>query len=371
MKHIQSYNEHINEALSTNQRTLINLPRILGAFLVSKIFNIYPLLNFRWSEIKNKTNDSSYNTIIAHSSGTPSKMDENLTKITKNDLPSNKMGVGMFLRDWNIYLSDRKSKGGGSTERPVVYISKDEIKMGDKYLGERISDSDIFQHSDFIFSKNSKGKSYPSSLKDPAKFPLIIMIAKFDNVEKSEELEQYVDDICLDMEDEFNVEIKPNFNLQQDKLYLSIKPTKGNDPSRKNLVFTEDLAEKVESLTNRVLEFLKTEGKKGFKSEIVYMPKDLYYLGTAGRFPEIIEAAKTHDRRNDSDNYDTYRKSLRLSFCGNNFRYKKTDINTHLNTEDMKVLLKDIDNCSFSVNKPKQPLVEIPLNWIAVEIKKV
>lgn len=370
MKHIQSYNEHVNEALSTHQRTLINLPRLLGAFLVSKIFNIYPLLNFRWSEMKNETNDSSYNTIIAHSSGFPETMDENLTKIDKKDLPSNKMGVGMFLRDWKIYLSDRRSKGGSNIERPVIYISKDEIKMGDKYIGERVSDDDVFPDDEFIISKNSKGKSYKSRLKDPAKFPIIVMIAKFDNVEKSKELEQYVDDICLDMEDEFNVEIKPSFNLQQDKLHLSVTPTKLNDPSRKNLIFTDELSNKIDELTNRVLEFLKLEGKKGFKSEIVYMPKDLYYLGTAGRFPEIIDAARTHDRRNDGDYYDTYRKSLNLSFCAYNYKYKKTDINTHLNSDDMKTLLNDIDNCSFSVNKPKQPLTEIPLKWIAIEIKK-
>jgi len=368
MKHLKSYNDYsINEELTRHQRAWLNLPVFLFAF-IGKLMGIYPLLNLRWKEIKKKTNDSEFDPLFATSGSTPNEMKDDLTEISLGDLKASKVKIPMILRGWKIYSSNRETHD----KRKIVYLTKDTIKKGDKYTGERLSDRDVYPDSAFTYKTNQyidKGKKRDLKIKDG--YPCVILIAKFDKQEESEELEQYIDDICLDMEDEFNVEVEPNFNPQQDKLYLSIKPTKENDPNRRNLIFTEDLANKIESMTNRILEFLKIEGKKGFKSEIAYMPKDLYYLGTAGRFPEIIEAAKTYDRRNDSEYYDTYRKSLKLSFCGNNFRYQKTDINTHLNTEDMRILLKDIDNCSFSVNKPKQPLTEIPLYWISVEIKKV
>lgn len=171
MKHIKSYRE-LNEELTSNQRTWLHLPYLLPGILLKRFLGITTLLNYKWSEIKKKTEDSKFEPLLATSSNQISKMKRNINKITLKDLPENKLGFSTFLRTWNLYLvegdkhSDSSSKDPKS-QRPIVYLSKDEIKTGDFYCGERLSDSDIY--SDFKWSKKG-GKTEPEDL---SKFPII------------------------------------------------------------------------------------------------------------------------------------------------------------------------------------------------------
>lgn len=363
MKHIQSYKdfENIDEKLTKNQRTILNIPKFLGAFIGKKLFGIVPLLNMRWKETKGKTQDSHYYPLIADHSYQSNKMDCNLEKIKLGDLASKNIKPSMFLRGWNIYMSDKRIKDGYKSDknssRRVVYISKDEIKKGDTYLGERVSDWDVYGDE---FRKNDKVKD---------EYPVIILIAKFDNIDKSKELSQYVDDICLDLEDNFGVSVEPKFNYQQDRLGISIKPVEGN-----KLVFSDDLASQVNSMVSRVVEYLKTEKMTGFNTEIFYKVKRTFVYHTSpddakGRFKELIKNAETYDRRNDSSIYDSYTQCLDISSLSNHYSE-----DFKIREEDLRVLMGDLKNCYDNYSGPdrnrNKPVTEIKLDYISIIIKK-
>lgn len=386
MKHLQSYNNFkVNEELSPSEiRSIRFIPQAILGFLGKKLLGIYPMLNLRWREMKRAT------TGLKHSpfnTGDQQVMKHELTKIDISDLPENKLKLAMLLRDWNLYLAkDYKSTGGGEhgkIGRDVIYISKDEIKQGDTYRGYRLSDSDIYPEEDFIMSKNSKGKPYPSKLKDPANFPMIIMVAKYDHLEKVKEVQQLVDDICLELEDELPVEVKPHFSKEQDYLSLSVKVEEG-----KKLVYSSDVNSLLNDVASRIKDYLKVENYN-FDYIIKYKVKGpLFYNGNAGRFgTEIIEAAKEYSRRYDEDSqfavWDRYYKTLNVEKLGYDLQANGKLFLTSL---DLDTLLSDLDNCtkSYSLNtdlerrpelsdqiKERNKVTEIELKHVSIVFRKV
>ena len=387
MKHLQSYNNFnkVNEELTSSEKRSIRfIPQAILGFLGKKLLGIYPMLNLKWREMKRATTglkDSPFST------GDTNVMKHELIKINIDDLPENKLKLAMFLRDWNIYLvKDYKSTGGGEhgkIGRDAIYISKDEIKLGDTYRGQRLSDSDIYPENDFIMGKNSKGKSYPDKLKDPANFPMILMAAKYDELEKVKEVQQLVDDICLEIEDELPVDVKPFFKKEQDYLSLDVKVGES-----RNLVYTSDVDSLLTDVAERIKDYLKEE-KYNFNYIIKYRVKGpLFYNGNAGRFgTELIEAAKEYSRRHDDDTdkplWNRYYKSLNVEKLSMNYA---ADNKLILTGSDLDTLLSDLDNCtkSWSLNvdleryperagdlRERNKVTEIELKQVLIEFRKV
>lgn len=385
MKHLQSYNNFnkVNEELTaSDKRSIRFIPQAILGFLGKKLLGIYPMLNLRWREMKRATTGLKDSPFIT---GDPQVMKYELVKMSIDDLPENKLKLAMFLRDWNVYLAkDYKSKGGGEhgdIERQVIYISKDEIKLGDTYRGYRLSDSDIYPEDDFIMAKNSKGKSYPDKLKDPANFPMILMAAKYDELEKVKEVQQLVDDICLEIEDELPVDVKPFFKKEQD--YLSLDVRVGES---RNLVYSSDVDSLLNDVAERIQDYLKEE-KYNFNYTINYKVKGpLFYNGNAGRFgTEIIPNAEEYSRRYDEDSqfavWNRYYKTLNVEKLSMSYNDKLT-----LTGSDIETLLSDLDNCtkSWSLNvdlerypdrademKERYKVTEIELKQVLIEFRKV
>lgn len=383
MKHLQSYNNFnkVNEELTaSDKRSIRFIPQALLGFLGKKLLGIYPMLNLRWREMKRATTGLKDSPFITGDIGT---MKYELVKMNIDDLPENSLKLAMFLRDWNIYLAkDYKSKVG-EEERQVVYISKDELKQGDTYRGNRLSDSDIYSHENFIMKKNSKGNYYPSKLKYPSNFPIIIMAAKYDELGKVKEVEQYVDDICLEIEDELPVEVKPFFKKEQDYLSLDIRI-----PDSQSIKYSDEVNYLLTEVSERVKDYLKSQNYN-FNYIIKYRVKGpLFYNGNAGRFgTEIIESAKEYSRRYDEDTdkplWNRYYKTLNVEKLS--MSYISND-KLVLTGSDIETLLSDLDNCtkSWSLNadlerhperaddlKERNKVTEIELKQVLIEFRKV
>lgn len=196
MNNIKTYKQ-FNEELTVNQRILINSPILIGG-LLTKLIGQYPLLNFRWNEIKKRTTDRSFPTILG-GTGNPSTIKSNLQEIKISDLPSNKLKLGMFLRNWNVYILDRLTH----ENRQVVYITKDKLKLDDQIISIRLNDVDVY--SDFKSSKKS-GYIKPENIEQ---YPIIVMVAKFDKTDELKNIESYIKDIVIEIEDDYNIDIRP------------------------------------------------------------------------------------------------------------------------------------------------------------------
>jgi len=395
MKHLKSYNNFnkVNEELSPSEkRSLMFIPQAILGFLGKKLLGIYPMLNLKWSELKRATKGLKNSPFYT---GDTQTMKHELEKITIDKLPPNSLKWAMFLRDWNLYLAkDYKSTGGGEhgkIGRDVIYISKDEISKGDTYKGYRLSDSDIYTEDDFIMSKNSKGKPYPSKLKDPANFPMILIAARYDELEKVKEVQQLVDDICLEIEDELPVDVKPYFSKEQDFLSLDIKVSGVDDLSynnEKTLIYSSDVDSLLTDVAERIKDYLKEE-KYNFNYIIKYKVKGpLFYNGNAGRFgTEIIDTAEEYSRNYDDDSdkplWNRYYKTLNVEKLSMSYA---TNDKLVLTGSDLDTLLSDLDNCtkSWSLNtdleryperadnlRERNKVNNIELKQVSIVFKKV
>ena len=332
IKHLKTYSEFssVNEELTRRQRAAVWFPLGLISITAQSLFNIYPMLNLRWKDLKQKTKDSKFDPLFS-TSGSNDKMDENLTKI--NDLPkSTTLKLGMLFRNWNIYLSDRKSKDGKS-ERPVIYLSKDELKKGDYCNFERLNDYDIYLEY--------KGGKKPENQED---YPMIILAAKYSEKENLDDLEESIKDIWLEFTDEYSdFEIVPSFNLQGDYLNINIK---FNDrvirfnPGHRAKVKDEKLIKLIEELSESTKGLLENEfgtftHKVTFKLGNRYAGR-LTYTGDAGRFgTEIIPSLK----KSRSDIYHRGYKMLSVDRLG------LYDDKLAIGIDDIQTLLNDIDKC--------------------------
>jgi hypothetical protein len=230
--------------------------------------------------------------------------------------------------------------------------------------------------------KNSKGTYYPSKLKEPAKFPMVIMVAKYDNIEKIKEMEQLVDDICLELEDELPVDVKPYFSKEQDHLSLDIKIGEG-----RTLLYSSDVNSLLTDVAERIKDYLKSE-KLNFNYIIKYRVEGpLFYNGSAGRFgTEIISAAKEYSNRYDEDTdkalWNRHYKTLNVEKLNSNYM---SDNKLALTGSDIETLLSDLDNCtkSWSLNvdleryperadeiKERYKVTDIELKQVSIVFRK-
>lgn len=343
MKNLKTYNQFkVNEELDTmTKRTISLIPKAILGALGKKLFGIYPMLNTRWQEMKKATKGLKDSPLSLGSAG---EMKHDLEPITLDKLPPNSLKWSMFLRDWNVYLAkDYKSKGGGDILREVIYISKDKVKEGDQIRSYRLNDSDIYSVDNFTMSKNSKGKEYPSKLKDPASYPMVIMVVKYDEIERIKAIQEYLDDICYYLRDELPVIVEPYFSKDQNFASISIRVKEKKYP----LVFTDELSEMINEFTERCKQYLRQEGYN-FKTIIkCKVQAPLFYNGTAGRFgTEIIPTAKDYSWKMDEGDGPVWNRS-----------YKTLDVSKaswvsndklYIGIEDVKTLLGDLDNCTKS-----------------------
>ena len=260
MKHLKKYETYITEELREEEkRMLLHSPILIGGFLLKKIFKLFPLLNYRYKEIKKKTNDSKFSSIVSSSSSDGSIVKEPWRKITKEDFPKTKLGFGLMLDNWNFYIKE----GGNDpsrvdrVKRDFIYITKDEINVGDYITGDRLSDRDVYDLSGF----KKDGPLDETGIEDfLQKNPAVVVCAKFDNIEKSEDVKVYIEDVLLsEWEEYLYPERTITSNKQSDRYIVSIKVDE---------VYDEKLGVKVDRVAKRISGYLKDEGFGEFKTKV-------------------------------------------------------------------------------------------------------
>ena len=260
MKHLKKYETYITEELKEEEkRMLLHSPFLIGGFLLKKIFKLFPLLNYRYKEIKKKTNDSKFSSIVSSSSSDGSIVKEPWRKITKEDFPKTKLGFGLMLDNWNFYIKE----GGNDpsrvdrVKRDFIYITKDEINVGDYITGDRLSDRDVYDLSGF----KKDGPLDETGIEDfLQKNPAVVGCAKFDNIENSEDVKVYIEDVLLsEWEEYLYPERTITSNKQSDRYIVSIKVDE---------VYDEKLGVKVDRVAKRISGYLKDEGFGEFKTKV-------------------------------------------------------------------------------------------------------
>lgn len=260
MKYLKKYETYITEELREEEkRMILHSPILIGGFLLKKIFKLFPLLNYRYKEIKKKTNDSKFSSIVSSSSSDGSIVKEPWRKITKEDFPKTKLGFGLMLDNWNFYIKE----GGNDpsrvdkAKRNFIYITKDEINVGDCITGDRLSDRDVYDLSGF----KKDGSLDETGIEDfLQKNPAIVVCAKFDNIEKSEDVKVYIEDVLIsEWEEYLYPERTITSNKQSDRYIVSIKVDE---------VYDEKLGMKVDRVAKRISGYLKDEGFGEFKTKV-------------------------------------------------------------------------------------------------------
>jgi hypothetical protein len=219
---------------------------------------------------------------------------------------------------------------------------------------------------------------------------MVLMAVRYDHLEKVKEVEQLVDDICLELEDELPVEVKPYFSKEQDYLSLDIRI-----PDSKSIKYSNEVNYLLTEVSERIKDYMKSQNYN-FKYIIKYRVRGpLFYNGNAGRFgTEIIDAAKEYSRRHDEDTdkplWSRYYKTLNVEKLSMNYT---TNDKLTLTGSDLDTLLSDLDNCtkSWSLNadleenrnrefpsptiqngiKERNKVTEILLKLVLIEFRKV
>jgi hypothetical protein len=176
-----------------------------------------------------------------------------------------------MLDKWNFYIKE----GGNDpsrvtpTKRDFIYITKDEINVGDYITGDRLNDNDVYDLSVFKDDKRS--------LDDfRSKNPAIIVCAKFSNVEKSEDVKVYIEDVLLsEWEEYLYPERSITSNKQSDKYIVTIRI----DEDYKGVTYTEDLGKKADRVAKRISGYLNDEGFGNFETKVAFQfDINKYYL---------------------------------------------------------------------------------------------
>jgi len=151
MSNIKNFDSFVNENYKVDEswrqvKAWLKLPVILLDRLLSKILNYVPQLNFQYDQLAAK--------IDLGKGLSPEKIQNEPEKLSLSDIKNKKMknslkASGIFDK-WNVYYMrtidpDRKFNVNDNS-RDVIYISKDELKKGDTYYGERISESRFSKH---------------------------------------------------------------------------------------------------------------------------------------------------------------------------------------------------------------------------------
>ena len=329
MNKIKTYNQ-FNEELTVNQRILINSPILIGG-LLTKLMGQYPLLNFRWSEMKKRTTNKIFPTILG-GTGNSSSIKSNLEKIKIEDIPNNKLKFGMFLRNWNVYLLDRLT----AENRRVIYISKDELKRDDYIISNRLNDIDVYP--DFKSSKKN-GYIKPENIEQ---YPIIVMVAKFDKIKILDQISYNIKDIVLELEDDYGINIKSYISKYGNLIQVPIKFEKNS------INWDESFDNEIIEISERIKDYLKSEGYKMNYKIKWNLKGPFYYYGSKDRFSEIIPVAKkwTYQYQSHGDSelvlYNNRYKSLNISILGE--QHTQSEV-LSIYSDDIKTLLSDTDNC--------------------------
>jgi hypothetical protein len=230
---IKKYDDFVNEELTKDEKFILkNLPYILGNRLISHLLGAAPLLASKWQALKNTSKGE-----WSHYGGTSHNLiKRNLTKIEISDLPDTplKRGLYPFFNKWNIYKSDETSTGGVSKghERPVIYISKDELKTGDYVVSSREGSWETEEEGTY---KTKSGKILRKNRKANENDPIFILAAKY-------EIDEYLhNDFKEDIKDYLEYDIKDddlfvsniNTSLENDSIHCIIKSKDKNFLSEK------------------------------------------------------------------------------------------------------------------------------------------
>jgi hypothetical protein len=174
MEHLKKFEqfEQTNESWR-KIKTWLNLPVYLVDKVLSNLLGMFDKIGFLWDELSAN--------IDTDRSLTMSTFKEDPIKLTIDDIENETMKktlkVRGFFDKWNVYTFDRKSHDG----RTPIYISKDELKKGDKYYGSRISDSDL--NSEYK-TKNMKRLLKKKGVSDISELePQFYVIAKTHTIE--------------------------------------------------------------------------------------------------------------------------------------------------------------------------------------------
>lgn len=289
MKHLKQYkNFEINEELTRNQRMWLNVPRFISAFIGKKLLNIYPMLNFKWSEMKKKTEDKDYDPVLGGASGIPNQIKFNLSKVSKENVPPN-LKWNMFLRDWNLYFKENsipESDINSKEKRKTLYISKDDLKKGDYYHGERLSDRDVYS------TTNTAD-------------PIVVLIAKFSKGDKFKELEQVIDDICIEMEQDFEISAKPYVNLYGSQVTITLECN--------GIEWSDGFRLSILDACARIKSMLESEGIKMECKQQVYVSQPEYWSGLPKESKDLryhphdisfVQFMSTNIKKHPGENHD-------------------------------------------------------------------
>lgn len=336
MKHLESYDKFNEEIDPLLKRAILFLPAALLSLLGKKLFNIYPMLNIKWNEMKRRTTghkNSPFNT------GTEFKIDKKLTKINISDLPKTTLKMGFFLRKWNVYLvEDEKisqtqrfiNDFNAKKERKRIYISKDELKTGDVCRVDRLNDRDIYSDEDYD------------------DLPMIILVAKYDNIERVKEIQEYIHDICLEIEDELYNPVKVNFDKHMNYLSLNIKM---QNLAVKNIDQIQKIDNLLTDVSERIVDYLKIEKLNKFKYNIDYhigSSPYFYYKGDITSLSEEIQSYLKLHYFDDNLTVDFYGKYGEADFRKVKFSAINISLlsqNSLIGINEVKLILNNLDKC--------------------------
>lgn len=359
MNHLKQYSEFsVNESLSRDQRILLNsIPLILGN--VGRKMGIATLLGFRWNEMKRKTRESKFDPIIAHNQSSIHTI-ENIRKISIKDLPNNKLRFSDFFNNWKLYLMSEKNG------RPVVYISKEDLESGDRYIGERVNDEVIYP--EFKKQRGHKDIS-PENIND---YPIVVMAAKVDLAKSAKESESYLDDIFLDLVDDYPVSVENWISEIGDSSVVTIKVDRGY-----SLEYTKDFAKKIDYFAKSAASYLSQTFGGKFKYKISYhIDGDVNYGGNSGRFDKIRQILKIDDREWDRSSWEDngyvdregniklhrIEREVYLRLNSDRGELKKGVHRVNLEEGDMNNLLDDLGNCNPPLDKINLKKIHIRLD---------
>jgi hypothetical protein len=197
-------------------------------------------------------------------------------------------------------------------------------------------------------------------------YPMIIVVAKFDNKEKNDYLTEYIDEICFEVEDEFGVDIKIDINKQGDKIFLPIKFNQSKE-------YNEDMSFIVNDVSERIKDFLKTEGKNVEYKIKFEVEGPFFYYGESGRFGNCLkDAAKKYTRDYDDNSYvvgamyNSQYNCFNISRLVDRFGNIDKECPRILLEDDIKVLLSDIDNCSSSGSTDQRKVDKIMIHRVDI-----
>jgi hypothetical protein len=322
---IKKYNDFVNEELTKDEKFILkNLPYILGNRLISHLLGAAPLLASKWQALKNKSKGE-----WSHYGGSShNQIKRELTKIEISDLPDTPLKRGLYplFNSWNIYKADEKSKGGnsGGPERPVIYISKDELKTGDYVVSSREGN---WETEDAGTYKTKSGKTLRKLREPNENDPIFILSAKYDVDEflHKDFIEDFKDIMNYDIED-IGLEVEETYTtLENDSISCEIKEKEGYG----DLTLGQEIVNYVENNTKRAADVLKSQTGKEWIYSISFSTGNNQILKT-NQVKIINHYQKEPNFWNDLSKYNLYSQErpeyLKKLYNSDDYKYALEEI---------------------------------------------